>query len=215
MDFVELSKKRYTCKHFDPNKKIPREDIQKLQEILRLSPSSVNSQPWVFILVHTDSHKKLIRPAVWDFNWDRTDTCSDFVVIAVRKGLTEKYQSNLIDQEVKDGRLESEEVAEKAAQARAYFIGLHDQAGDCVEWEKRQAYIAMTSLLYGAASMGIDSTPIEGFSVDQMDKALRLDTFDLTSVLLVTLGYRSEADHNATRPKSRLEPKDVIFNIPE
>lgn len=54
MDFLELSKKRFTAKKFDPSKKIPEDDIKKLKEILRLSPSSVNSQPWVFIFGSSD-----------------------------------------------------------------------------------------------------------------------------------------------------------------
>ncbi len=58
MDFLELSKKRFTAKKFDPSKKIPEDDIKKLKEILRLSPSSVNSQPWVFIFGSSDQAKK-------------------------------------------------------------------------------------------------------------------------------------------------------------
>ena len=69
MDFLELSKTRFTAKKFDPSKKIPEDDIKKLKEILRLSPSSVNSQPWVFIFGSSDEAKKKIRPAVNDFNW--------------------------------------------------------------------------------------------------------------------------------------------------
>ena len=46
MDFVKLSEQRFTAKKFDVNKKIPRDDVEKLKTILQLSPSSVNSQPW-------------------------------------------------------------------------------------------------------------------------------------------------------------------------
>lgn len=52
MDFVKLSDQRFTAKKFDVNKKIPRDDVEKLKTILQLSPSSVNSQPWVFLWRH-------------------------------------------------------------------------------------------------------------------------------------------------------------------
>ena len=84
MDFVKLSEQRFTAKKFDVNKKIPRDDVETLKTILQLSPSSVNSQPWVFLWGTSDSSKKRVRPAIADFNWNRIDTCSDFVVIAVR-----------------------------------------------------------------------------------------------------------------------------------
>lgn len=104
MDFVKLSEQRFTAKKFDVNKKIPRDDVEKLKTILQLSPSSVNSQPWVFLWGTSDNSKKRVRPAIADFNWNRIDTCSDFIVIAVRKGLDDKFQHTLLDQEIKDGR---------------------------------------------------------------------------------------------------------------
>ena len=74
MDFVKLSEQRFTAKKFDVNKKIPRDDVEKLKTILQLSPSSVNSQPWVFLWGTSDNSKKRVRPAIADFNWNRIDT---------------------------------------------------------------------------------------------------------------------------------------------
>lgn len=62
MDFVKLSEQRFTAKKFDVNKKIPRDDVEKLKTILQLSPSSVNSQPWVFLWGTSDNSKKRVRP---------------------------------------------------------------------------------------------------------------------------------------------------------
>lgn len=45
MDILELMQTRYTTKHFNPNRQVSPEDMQTLLEVLRLSPSSVNSQP--------------------------------------------------------------------------------------------------------------------------------------------------------------------------
>lgn len=170
MDFVKLSEQRFTAKKFDANKKIPRDDVEKLKKILQLSPSSVNSQPWVFLWGSNDNSKKRVRPAIADFNWNRIDTCSDFVVIAVRKGLDDKFQHLLLDQEIKDGRIANEEIAKQCFESRKFFIDLRERTGQTLNWESKQAYIAMTTLLYGAASLGIDSTPIEGFDEEKMDK---------------------------------------------
>lgn len=177
MDFVKLSEQRFTAKKFDVNKKIPRDDVEKLKTILQLSPSSVNSQPWVFLWGTSDNSKKRVRPAIADFNWNRIDTCSDFVVIAVRKGLDDKFQHTLLDQEIKDGRIANEEIAKECFESRKFFIDLRERSGQTLNWETKQAYIAMTALLYGAASLGIDSTPIEGFDENKMDKLLNLDNY--------------------------------------
>lgn len=166
-----------------------------------------------FLTGSTEEAKKRIRPAVADFNWPRLDTCSHFVLIAVRNGLSDKYQHRLLEQETKDGRVANEEAAKEVFDGRQYFINLRDQAGETLNWEKKQAYIAMAALLYAAASMGIDSTPIEGFDEAAMDKVLNLDMYGARSVLLVTLGYDAEDDHNRTRPKSRLPQKDIFYDL--
>jgi len=90
---------------------------------------------------------------------------------------------------------------------------MHQKQGDCLDWETHQAYIALGSALYGAASLGIDSTPIEGFDAALMDKLLGLDQHGLKSVLVVSFGYRSTEDRNAAAPKSRLPLDAVIRNI--
>ena len=43
MNFLDLSKSRYTTKKYNPELKISEEKIQQLQEILRLSPSDRKS----------------------------------------------------------------------------------------------------------------------------------------------------------------------------
>ncbi|WP_418815403.1 nitroreductase family protein [Parasutterella sp.] len=141
MDFVKLSEQRFTAKKFDVNKKIPRDDVEKLKTILQLSPSSVNSQPWVFLWGTSDNSKKRVRPAIADFNWNRIDTCSDFIVIAVRKGLDDKFQHTLLDQEIKDGRIANEEIAKECFESRKFFIDLRERTGQTLNWETKQAYI--------------------------------------------------------------------------
>lgn len=44
MSFLDLAKNRYTTKIYS-DKKIDANKIEELKEILRLSPSSINSQP--------------------------------------------------------------------------------------------------------------------------------------------------------------------------
>ena len=50
MNFLELAQNRYTTKYYS-TKRISDEDIAQLKEILRLAPSSINSQPWQFVFI--------------------------------------------------------------------------------------------------------------------------------------------------------------------
>ena len=50
MNFLSIAQNRYTTKMYN-GKRIPEDTLNQLKEILRLSPSSINSQPWQFVFV--------------------------------------------------------------------------------------------------------------------------------------------------------------------
>ena len=64
MDFLEIMKKRRSCRSFDPEKSVSREDLLKIVEAGRLSPSGCNSQPWKFIVVDSPEAKEKLCDAV-------------------------------------------------------------------------------------------------------------------------------------------------------
>ncbi len=51
MNFLELATKRQSCRNFDPDKLVSKEDIQFALDVARLTPSACNSQPWNFTVV--------------------------------------------------------------------------------------------------------------------------------------------------------------------
>lgn len=209
IDIAKLSEQRYTAKVYDKTRKIAPEQLQQLVTLLRNTPSSVNAQPWHFFIVGTDEGKKTIEPALLDFNKPRVMDASHTVVFAVRTSMDEDYLLHVLEQEDKAGRLRTEADRTMQHGGRSYFVGLNREK-DLVGWGTKQAYIALGGLLFGAAALGIDATPIEGFKPAEMDEALGLREKGLTSVLVASLGYSSEEDFNARLPKSRLPESEVV-----
>lgn len=64
MNFLEKAKNRYATKMYR-NEEISADKIAELQEILRLSPSSINSQPWQFIFVSDEKIKNQLAQFLW------------------------------------------------------------------------------------------------------------------------------------------------------
>ena len=60
MNILELIQKRYTAKHYQSDKAIPQDKIEELKEILRLTPSSINIQPWKFTFVQNPEMKAIL-----------------------------------------------------------------------------------------------------------------------------------------------------------
>ena len=213
MNIVEISQNRYTTKHYDKTKKIPKEKLEQLLTVLRNSPSSVNSQPWHFFVIDNDPVKNKILPAIAEFNQPRVTDSSHTIVFCIKTPLDEAHLVNLLKQEENDGRIPTAELKDAQDQGRRYFVNLNSstpQSQQC--WEGKQAYLALGQLLFAAAAIGIDSTAVEGFDSEKMDEILDLKAKGLKSLVIATLGYRSENDGNAHRPKSRL-PKEQIFTF--
>lgn len=213
MDIKTLASRRYTAKAYDATKKIPQDQFEQLCTLLRNCPSSVNSQPWHFMVAHSDEAKARILPGIAEFNHGRVRDASHVVIFCAKTAMTDQYLKALIEQEQKDGRIANEEMKQGQDKGRRYFVGLNNKTPqDLLAWESKQIYIALGTLLFGAASLGIDSTPIEGFDVAKLDDILGLPAKGLTSVVVASLGYHSKEDFNAVLPKSRW-PEDQIFTI--
>lgn len=64
MDFLEIMRTRRSCRAFDSEKSVSREDLLKIVEAGRLSPSGCNSQPWKFIVVDSPEAKEKLCDAI-------------------------------------------------------------------------------------------------------------------------------------------------------
>lgn len=211
MSALENAKRRFTSKHYNETKKISDTDLAALREILRLTPSSVNSQPWHFFEATSNEAKTRILPAIMDFNQERVAKSSSVFVFTVRETLTEEFLDHLLEQEIADGRFSKPEAVAGADAGRRFFVRMHrDDRKDGLVWQTHQVYVAMGFILNAAADMGIHSTPIEGMDMDKMDEILGLKEKGLRSVFAISFGYGMENDNNASRPKSRLPLEEVL-----
>lgn len=211
MDILKLLKTRHTTKKYDASRRISDEDFAILLESLRLAPSSVNSQPWEFFVANTRQAKDKLLPSIADFNHARVLDSDRLIVCAARIDLDESYLQALDDQEEADGRYADPAFKTDNGQRRRFFVGKYRDNGEIACWAGKQAYLAQGFLLYTAAALGIQSTPIEGWDADKIDEILGLREKGLHAQYAVALGYGACDDSNAARPKSRW-PADRIFH---
>ena len=64
MDFLEMMSSRYSCRSFNPEKGVSRDELIKIVEAGRLTPSGCNSQPWKFIVVDSPEAKEKLCDAI-------------------------------------------------------------------------------------------------------------------------------------------------------
>lgn len=199
MDFLYIAKNRYTTKKYDPSKKIPADDIQKLKEILRLSPSSINSQPWKFTFISDEKLKNKLAEASY-FNEHKIKNASHLVVFNVIDNI-QKFEKQIQD---------------NLPEASVAYYKQNVKSGseeDVKSWLAHQVYLSLGYFLSACASMGIDSTPMEGVDIEKYEQILQ--SKDYKPLFAVAIGYRNPQDENqpSITPKSRLKFDDVIESI--
>ena len=199
MSFIEIAKNRYTTKLYDGNSKISEEDIEKLKEILRLSPSSINGQPWKFIFISDQETKSKLAEVSYS-NKQRINDASHLIVFSVIDDIS--FFRTQISENLSLGAVQYFEE---------FVLSKGDDAARA--WMGHQVYLSLGFFLSACASMGIDSTPMEGIMNDKYDEILELEGFK--SLVAVSIGYRNPEDKNQpiNNPKFRLPKEDVIHMI--
>ena len=113
MSLLHAARKRHSTKAFDPSRKIPETIIAELRELLRLAPSSVNSQPWHFVLASTDAAKARIGKAAeagYPYNLPKILNASHVLVLCARTAISETHLEALLEKEQADGRFVNDEA---------------------------------------------------------------------------------------------------------
>ncbi len=197
MSFLEKMKSRYTVKKYNPQGIISEEKIQQLKEILQLSPSSINSQPWNFVFVnsHSEVREQLAEASYW--NKEKVLDSSHLVVFRVLKN-PEDFEKQI------EGNLPEGSI-------NYYKNFVKSKGNDAVKsWLKHQVYLSLGVFLSACAEMGIDSTPMEGIENAQYDLILNNENYE--TLFAVSIGERSEEDNNQPKItlKSRLKSETVI-----
>ena len=57
MEFLELVKRRYSCRNYQ-SKPVEQGKLDYIMECVRLAPSAVNRQPWKFRIIRSDEDRK-------------------------------------------------------------------------------------------------------------------------------------------------------------
>jgi nitroreductase / dihydropteridine reductase len=196
MSISELAKNRYTTKKYDPNRKVSEMEIEQLKEILRLSPSSINSQPWNFFFVSDEKTKRELASVSY-FNEQKINESSHLVVFSAIDNV-EKFEAQI-----------NEYLPEGSVGYYKTYIKTKPET-EIKAWLQHQVYLSLGFFLSACASLEIDSTPMEGIKGEEYQRILKLDEYK--PLFAVAIGYRDAEDANqpSVKPKSRLPFENII-----
>jgi nitroreductase/dihydropteridine reductase len=217
MSLIDSLNWRYATKKFDSTKKVSDADIAILKEAVRLTPSSYGFQLYKVIVVTDQKIKdKLYKKSYYQ---SQIRDCSHLFVFCSYKEVEGKHIDEFINlmEEVRqqdDERGYLDKLKSKAKIVAYGTIAKTDLGNrnkdELFNWMQKQCYLAISQLMVTCAEMKIDSCPFEGFSTEGYDRILDLEDRNLTSTVLLPIGYRAENDRHQYRNKVR-KPNNLLF----
>ncbi len=207
---------RYTTKKYDPNRKIKQKDLDVLFEAMRLSASSINSQPWKFVVIESDAAKERLNKtfsANYQFNQPHVFESSHIILFGYNPRYTRDNYSEVVDKGVEDKRTKPED--RESAFGAFMFAELNtDETGYTGYWTKAQTYLALGNTLHTLARLRIDATPMEGIDTDLVNEEFKNELDGYQCDVALAIGYRHpKEDYNAKLPKSRLSLDRILIRI--
>lgn len=207
--FSELLNWRYATKKMDPTKSVPQDKVDAIIEAVRMAPTSSGTQPFELFVVTNPEVQEQIKEAA-SGQTPITDG-SHLLVFAAWDNYTEEridYVKNLNI----EGRGDIPLIHQYYDNLKAGYVPREAEVN--YAHAARQAYIALGFAMVAAASLEVDSTPMEGFDPASVDQILGLKEKGLRSVVLLPLGYRDPTgDWLLPMPKVRKSRETMVTII--
>lgn len=208
---------RYTAKKYDASKRIPSQDMDVIKDAIRLSASSINSQPWKFIVIESEAAKQRLHSTFenkYQFNQHHALEASHTILFAYNPRYTLDDYRKVVDVEVSSGHLPADRYDQMLNGGFTFAEANTDDKGFNGYWTKAQTYLALGNALHTVARLGIDSTPMEGVDSELVGQVFKNELDGYVCETALAMGYHlDQEDYNHGLPKARLSAADVITVI--
>lgn len=209
MELLNKLNWRYAAKAMNGTK-VAQSKIDKIIEAASIAPTSSGLQPFEIMVITNQEIKEKIRAIGWDQSVI-TD-CSHLLVFAAWDTYTAERINKMFDHtnNIRGFKNEGWE------NYRQMLLNSYPQRDAEVNFNHaaKQAYIAFSMAITAAAFENVDSTPMEGFDPDALDKILNLREKGLRSCVMLPLGYRDEKNDwlvNLTKVRKNKEDLVTLF----
>ena len=207
---LDIFRRRVSTRYYDPARKISAEDFAAILDFGRLSPSSVGSEPWKFLVIQNQELREKIKPVAWGMQATIAEA-SHLVILLAKKHA--RYDTPFFSELMERRGFTPEQRAaalERYRSFQTHDIAIADDERALFDWASKQSYIALANMLTGAAMLGIDSCPIEGMNYAAVEHILAqaglLDPAEYGVSVAATFGYRARD----IQPKPRRDAAETV-----
>jgi len=193
--FADVMLGRKSIRVYDENVKISQEEMLEMIQEATTAPSSVNMQPWRFVVVESPEAKEKLKPLI-RFNVRQNDTSAAMLLIFGDMECYE-YGEQIYDQAVAEGKMPQEVRDQQLGAILPFYKNL--SAPEMNDIVKIDSSLAAMQFMLVARAHGYDTNPIGGFEKDQLAEAFGLDKNRYVPVMILSVGKAAEEGYTSVR----------------
>ena len=194
-DFSEITFGRKSVRVYDETYKISHEEMLEMIQEATTAQTSVNMQPWRFVVVESDEEKEKLKPLI-RFNTRQNETSSAMVLI-FGDMLCYELGEEIYNQAVEEGKMPPEVRDQQLESIIPYYQSFTKEVMNDVV--KVDSSLAAMQFMLIARAHGYETNPIGGFESDQLAEAFGLDEKRYVPVIILSVGKAKETGYESVR----------------
>ena len=194
-DFMDIMKGRRSIRNYDPAVKISKEEMAQILEEATTAPSSVNAQPWRFLVIDSPEGKERLAPLA---SINHTQVSTSSAVIAVFADMnSDDYLEEIYSKAVELGYMPQEVKDRQIAALTAHFEKLPEQVNR--ETILIDGGLVSMQLMLTARAHGYDTNPIGGYDKEKIAEVFGMDKERYVPVMLLSIGKAADEGYASYR----------------
>ncbi|GKU81953.1 nitroreductase family protein [Niallia sp. NCCP-28] len=194
-DFMEIMKGRRSIRNYDPSVKISKEEMRDMLEEATTAPSSINMQPWRFIVIDSSEGKEKLLPLA---SFNQTQVKTSAAVIAIFADMNNfDYAEEIYSKAVELGYMPQEVKERQMAAFSNHFAKLPEQINR--ETILIDSGLVAMQLMLTARAHGYDTNPIGGYDKENIAETFGLDKKRYVPVMLLSIGKAADEGYKSYR----------------
>ncbi|MEC0234959.1 nitroreductase family protein [Paenibacillus kribbensis] len=194
-DFKEIALGRRSVKVYDPSVKISREEMTEILTEATRAPSSINLQPWRFLVIDSPEGKATLAPLA-SFNQRQVETSSAVIAVFGDLNNFDNFEQ-IFGEAVELGYMPKDVKEMQQEKVAAHFAALDPVVNK--ETVLIDGGLVSMQLMLVARAHGYDTNAIGGYDKARIAEAFGLDKDRYVPVMLISMGKGVNDGHPSTR----------------
>lgn len=193
--YEQVVKERRSIRVYDPEVKISKQEMHELLEEATMAPSSLNLQPWRFLVIESEEGKETLK-GLAKFNQRQVETSAAVIAVFVDMQSVETTQE-IYDLAVEKGVMPADVRDRQVPAIQGMLKDIPKERLKTMNF--LDAGLAAMQIMLSAQARGYATNPIGGFDKDHIAEAYGLDKERFEAVMLISIGKAAEEGYQSVR----------------